>query len=141
MARPTTCTPEITAAVCDALKAGGYAVDAAVAAGVSETTFYEWMKRGKRGEAPFAEFAESVKGAKRIRTHTLCVAISSDPSWQSRAWMLERTDPKRFGRNDRVKLDAKVEGSTTVMPLPSMVAATERILAALKEQAAEDADE
>jgi hypothetical protein len=72
---------------------------------------------------------------------TLCEAIAAEPAWQARAWLLERTDPKRFGRNDRVKLDAKVEGSTTVMPLPSMVAATERILAALKEQAAEDADE
>jgi transposase len=140
VARHTVCTIDVTARVCEHLRRGGYAVDAAVTAGIDESTFYDWMRRGKKGEEPFAQFAQSVKAAKRERVQALCEQISSDPTWQAKAWLLERTDPKRFGRNDRVKLDAKVETVGGFKDAKSAALAMERMLAALKGMA-EDEEE
>jgi transposase len=140
MARPTDCTPELTERVCEALKKGAYAVDAAASVGIDASTFYNWMRRGKKGEPVYVEFFHAVKLAKSVRVQVLCEAIAAEPAWQARAWLLERTDPKRFGRNDRVKLDAKVEAVGGFKDAKSAALAMERMLAALKGMA-EDEEE
>jgi hypothetical protein len=141
MARPTDCTPELTERVCEALKKGAYAVDAAACVGIDASTFYRWMRLGKKGEGEaFCAFYHAVKLAKSVRVQVLCEAIAAEPAWQARAWLLERTDPKRFGRNDRVKLDAKVETVGGFKDAKSAALAMERMLAALKGMA-EDEEE
>ncbi len=76
--RRTICTPEITKAVADNIVLGLSNKDACANAGISETAFYDWLRRGReelervaqsprRGirkrEKPFTEFAESIKKA------------------------------------------------------------------------------
>ncbi len=143
MARPTACTLDLTDKVCAALTKGAYAVDAAASVGIDASTFYNWMRRGKKaaaGDDVYVEFFHAVKLAKSARVQTLCEAISSEPTWQAKAWLLERTDPKRFGRNDRVKLDAKVTDATPLgaMSPKAVLAAWERMGAHLKARAEEE---
>lgn len=46
MARPTKLTPEVQENICNWLKLGYYQEDAAIMAGISPSTYYEWMKKG-----------------------------------------------------------------------------------------------
>ncbi len=46
MARPSKISPSVIEDVCNWLKLGYYQEDAAVMAGISPSTFYDWMKKG-----------------------------------------------------------------------------------------------
>ena len=46
MARPSKLTPEVQENICNWLKLGYYQEDAAIMAGISASTYYEWMKKG-----------------------------------------------------------------------------------------------
>ncbi len=48
MARPSKLTPEVQENICNWLKLGYYQEDAAIMAGISPSTYYEWMKKGER---------------------------------------------------------------------------------------------
>jgi hypothetical protein len=65
--RPTSLTPEVERQVVRAIRKGVYDWVAAQAAGISRRTFYEWMRRGKRGgkrDAQFAAFRAKVEQAR-----------------------------------------------------------------------------
>ena len=47
MARPSKLTPEGQENICNWLKLGYYQEDAAIMAGISPSTYYEWMKKGE----------------------------------------------------------------------------------------------
>ena len=47
MARPTKLTPEVQENICNWLKLGYYQEDAAIMAGISASTYYEWIKKGE----------------------------------------------------------------------------------------------
>ena len=47
MARPSKLTPEVQENICNWLKLGYYQEDAAIMAGISPSTYYEWMKKGE----------------------------------------------------------------------------------------------
>lgn len=46
MGRKTKLTPEIQETICNWLKLGYYQEDAAVMAGISPSTYYDWLKKG-----------------------------------------------------------------------------------------------
>ena len=46
MARPSKLTDEVQENICNWLKLGYYQEDAAIMAGISPSTYYEWMKKG-----------------------------------------------------------------------------------------------
>jgi hypothetical protein len=61
MARPSKLTDEVQENICNWLKLGYYQEDAAIMAGISPSTYYEWMKKGEServalesGEDPLA---------------------------------------------------------------------------------------
>ena len=64
MARATKLTSKLQAAIVERVQAGNFPEVAAQCEGVSSTAFYEWMQRGRSGEEPFAEFAESITRAR-----------------------------------------------------------------------------
>ena len=76
--RNTDCTPQITRQIAGRIAGGLSNRDAVALAGITESTFYGWLKRGevehgrmaessrrkpKKSEAPFLEFFETVKKA------------------------------------------------------------------------------
>lgn len=87
--------PERVANIIQAIELGATFVIAANSAGVSENTFYRWMKE-------YPEFDEAVnKAASKaaIRWLAKIEQAASQGNWQAAAWKLERRFPRDYGRH------------------------------------------
>lgn len=101
MARPTKLTPEIQQLIVQALSVGTTHKLTCQYAGITETCFYEWLDKGRRGLQPYAEFTEAVKkteGRAVVGWLAKIEAAASEGSWQAAAWKLERRYPQDYGK-------------------------------------------
>ena len=84
--RPSKLTREIQDKIVAAIRVGNYAQVAAKYAGIGETTFYAWLKRGEEeDQSKYQEFREAVKRAEseaEVRTVAL-IHQHMQPSWQA----------------------------------------------------------
>jgi len=90
-------TPEVREKILQLLRAGNYQQEAFMAAGISKSTFYDWM-----GED--SDFSDAVKRAESEATAFHVAQIlkaAREGTWQASAWYLERKFPDRWGRQDR----------------------------------------
>lgn len=98
-------TPAVQKAIVTALEGGNTHRTAAHLAGIGPSTMRDWMRRGRDGEAPFDAFVAAVKKAVSTGEGELVAIIRSaaaDPKyWTAAAWLLERRNPKVWGRRDR----------------------------------------
>lgn len=130
MARPTKLTPEVIEEICNWLKLGYYQEDAATMAGISASTYYDWMKKGddaqkalESGDSSslpatqegdevevvnmFQEFSEAVKKARAEAegAHIRNIRKAADNgTWQASAWFLERSFPKKWGKRSTLDI-------------------------------------
>jgi hypothetical protein len=90
------------------LRAGGYDETACAAAQVSRQQFYEWLRRGRAGEALFAAFLADVERARAEgeSRNVLLIAQQAQHTWQAAAWLLERRHPERWARVSQRSPDA-----------------------------------
>lgn len=102
--RPTKLTAHVADQIVEILGDGGYAETAAAAAGVSKSTFYDWIERGdpdgtKAIDHDFRVFRQRVDEARAkgemVRVGQVAAAASDD--WRAAAWMLEREFPDKWG--------------------------------------------
>ena len=112
MGRPTKLDEPRVGALIDALKVGCTAQVACRAAGVGRSTFKAWLARGKSpdpADAPYRAFRAAVQKARgHGERHALGVIHGAMPThWQAAAWFLERSQPRRWGRVDRLKAEAR----------------------------------
>ena len=101
-------TPKTQDKIVSAIRAGNYAVVAAEYAGISESSFYAWLQRGReRGTGPYAEFLEAVKEAEREAEVRAVAMIQKQmpENWTAAMTFLERKFPQRWGRRDRTPLE------------------------------------
>ncbi len=105
MSRPTDLTPELATALCDLVRGGLPLSKAAEHEGISYRTLCRWQKRE---DGAYAGFCHSLKRA-RAEAQVLWVGAIArgEDGWQSRAWLLERSDPKNWGRRMEVKQEVK----------------------------------
>ncbi len=108
-------TPEIGIQILELVKAGNYAKVAAVASGISERTYYNWIAIGEEhvetvedgGTVPeslqlYVDFLQSLKEAEAIGETLLVMdALTRGNGWQAPMTVLERKYPERWGRTDR----------------------------------------
>ena len=101
--RPTICTPEVIEAVREAMETGATQRIAQDYAGISETSWYEWMTKGAQGVEPYAEFAAAVKAGKGTgAVRNLKIIKAAAPNdWKAAAWMLERVH--NYWKGEHVK--------------------------------------
>ena len=108
MGRESKLTPEVKEKILSALRAGNYANVAAEYAGISETTFYRWLRKGREAKRGiYREFFAAVQRAER-EAEVRAVAILQrhmDDNWQAAMTYLERKFPERWGRRDHLKVD------------------------------------
>ena len=116
-------TKRVCETICDGLKKGNYVTTCCQAVGIDNKTFYNWKKRGEKGEEPYKTFLEKVNESEAIgeMIHLEIIhdtAVSGN--WLSSAWLLERKYPQRFGKRERMELqtdnDFKLEISTAKSP-------------------------
>lgn len=101
MARPTKLTPEVQERIVSAIRAGCFAETAAEYAGISASTFYEWMERGRRAEAGYKEFFEAVQQAlaEAEVVHVGRVSKAAhEGDWRASAWWLSRRCRDRWAQ-------------------------------------------
>jgi hypothetical protein len=126
MARPTKLTPELQQGIVDRIAAGNYPEFAAGSLGIGKSTYYVWMKRGRKtSRGRYREFMEAVKKAKATDQVDNVVHIKrglkggqlverktitrkdgtvevvekfARGEWQAGAWLLERKYPDLWGQ-------------------------------------------
>ena len=111
---------EIKNLIIDAISKGAKNKDACLIAGLSEATFYEWLKEknsdGTPNEYFKSDLSEAIKKAEALRRTAMAnrILLASETNWQAGAWYLERTDYETYGRKDTVKHDGDVVTGLTV---------------------------
>lgn len=121
MGRPTKLTPELQAAIVEAVEQGNYPEVAAMAQGMDRATFYRWMQRGESNaedDRPFRDFRDAVTHARAVAEHyalqVVRTGFAHDDKGAERAqWYLERTAPDRWGRRDKVVVENTVREELT----------------------------
>lgn len=108
MARPTKLTKEIIDKVCSAIYAGNYAKIAAQLSGISESTFYAWLKETEKEDCDplFLEFSESIERAEaaaEVEAVALIRQSAQTGNAKDAQWLLERKHGERWGRNDKIR--------------------------------------
>jgi transposase len=114
-------TPERVKEILALLQVGNTDEVAANASGISRTTFYKWLVRGRAAlermekgeeiddeEMRYADFVDGVKRAKAeaIATAVTHVRRAMSKNWTAAMTFLERRDPENWGRKDRVDVHA-----------------------------------
>ena len=101
MARPSKLTPELAEKIANYISTGNYASVVCGLVGIGETTYYNWLEKGSKSKSgKYREFWESIKKAEAAREVKWIKDIDGDPSWQSKAWLLERRYPERWGKKE-----------------------------------------
>ena len=98
---PKQLTPEMIITVRRVLSSHGTCKMAAQSIGVSPALFWEWIARGRNGDAPFTDLVEAIKGGEEEATSraldTIMKAISGGDVATAQ-WYLERKFPSDFGK-------------------------------------------
>ena len=107
MSRKTSLTPEIQEKIVGLIKLGNYVDTTCKIVGIHKDTLYEWLKRGRTGEEPFATFMVAFEEAIGQAEAMLIAGIraAGKEHWQAMAWMAERRFNKRWGRPERGDVD------------------------------------
>lgn len=101
MARPSKLTPELAEKIANYISTGNYASVVCGLVGVGDSTFYRWLEKGAKAKSgKYREFWEAIKKAESAREAKWIKDIDGDPSWQSKAWLLERRYPERWGKKE-----------------------------------------
>jgi hypothetical protein len=83
------------------VRAGMSLENVAYAVGIDPTTFFRWMREGRRAtDGVLREFFTGVKKALAAFEYFCIEAIPTDTQWQRRAWLLERKFPDQWGRRE-----------------------------------------
>lgn len=100
MGRPTKLDAKLQRQIVKALKTGATIADVCRHVGIHRDTFYEWLKRGEAGEAPYSDFSDAVtraqEAAKMAAIGTLRTAMSP---WTQTEKTVETFTETRFRRN------------------------------------------
>jgi hypothetical protein len=119
--RPSKHTPEVVYRICHSLSQGNTRATAVTCAGISMSTFHEWMNE-------FSDFSELIKRAEEqaIEHYVNVIHTASTQTWQAAAWYLERRRKEDFGKQDRVDITTNGK-DINGMSVEDMVAELERI--------------
>jgi len=133
-------TPEVTAAVLAAVRVGAPLEVAAQAAGVSRSTFWDWMRKGDDGKQPYADFSESVRRTE-AEVHVVVVgavrqAIGRNPElalrWMRMRWWRYYLDHSKVDLSLDVDQEAARIAEETGLSKAAIMDEVKRILAATR---------
>lgn len=108
--RPGKLTPKVAERICLAVRNGSALATAAALAGVDQSTLFRWIRRGKMGQASYAQFVvdlEQALAVAEIRDLTRIRAAAERGVWQAAAWHLERRWPERLAAVRRLSIRHK----------------------------------
>ena len=90
--------------IIDYISKGNYIKTACLAAGVCESTFWNWNHRAENGEQDYIDFLEPIKKAREqsvVSNVSLIQEAAKKPqNWPAAAWLLERTRPDDYAKRE-----------------------------------------
>jgi hypothetical protein len=111
MGRKSKLTEEIEKRTCNNNKLGLKYEQAALAAGTTERTLYNWKQRGEKAKSgKYFQFVQSLKKAGAEGEGVLLTRIQQEAkegTWQAAAWILERRHPERWARTTKNEITGK----------------------------------
>ena len=123
--RPSVISKEKVESLYKYLKIGSYPETAAAAAGISKTTFYKWLKYGRRviennekrykkiveKDRMYVEFVNAYDEAIAIAEMRDLIVIdkAAQEDWRAAAWRQERRNPKRWGLRQQQEIEATIK--------------------------------
>lgn len=118
MPRKSKLTKELIEKAAKIVERGNYYNVAIDVLGISERTWYEWMRRGevdtnKGVNSLMAQFFQSIKKAEATaidRNLSIIQKAGMEGNWQASAWYLERKYPEQWGKRDNVNLTTDKDG-------------------------------
>jgi transposase-like protein len=115
--KPRKLNPATAKVIVTAVRAGAHRETAARLAGIDQSTLWRWLQQGKedleaKRQTACRRLHEQVEEGEASFTlralHQIQMsAAAGDP--KSAMWLLERRDPARWGRSDRLSLEARAE--------------------------------
>ena len=116
MSRPTDLTEAVQETILREIREGNYVETACLVAGVTYQSYYNWMKWGREGKEPYAQFFESCARARAEEESSLVkVARAGDGKGESYGpskaalTFLERTRPRKFSPRLNISLDKELD--------------------------------
>jgi hypothetical protein len=89
----------------EALRSGGYRIDACRAAGIHYNTLLAWEKRGEsEGSGEYLEFLDALRRAEAeavITNIDVITKAAQDGDWRAAAWFLEHKYPDKWARVEK----------------------------------------
>lgn len=134
MGQPTKYTTELADSIIAFIRGGAYIETASVAAGINKSTLYDWLKRSRKGDTPYAGFHDRVEKAlaeAELADWGTIGKAARDGAWQAAAWRLERKFPDKYGRKDRHEITGAEGGPIELAPsgaLPELTSEQMRII-------------
>jgi len=108
--RPTKLTRDLTDLIATAVEHGAYYEQAALAAGIAKTTLYSWRERGEAdlehgNTTTYAYFHTRLTRASATAEQAAAAALFAHrfDDWRAALAYLERRNPDRWGKRDRVE--------------------------------------
>lgn len=119
--RPSKYTAEVVERICYSLSQGNTRTTAAICAGISKETFYQYLNE-------FPDFSDAIKRAEEqaVEHYVNVIHTASTQTWQAAAWYLERRRKEDFGKQDKVDITTNGK-DINGMSVEDMVAELERI--------------
>lgn len=98
MARPSKLDDLTARRIVDAVAKGLPRDTAAKLARIHPSTLFEWLARGRAGDAEYTEFADRVREAESKGEDEIVGLLRNHAkgSWQACAWLLERRNPQAW---------------------------------------------
>lgn len=121
---PKLANPDLIKKLTQLIQAGCYVYVAAEAVGIGERSFYRWMARGEEETSGmYRQFWQEIKKAEAVAEAKMLMVINeaSRTNWTAAAWFLERKFPDRWGRKDRVQIDASVTNNDVSTTKQNMI--------------------
>ena len=84
---------------------------AALRAGISESTFYTWVSKGKAAKSGiYREFANDLELAEAVAEGTLTLQMRAHAAreWRATAWMLERRFPETWKERKEIAVEQEI---------------------------------
>ena len=111
-------TKELIEKAVKIVERGNYYKVAIDVLGISEHTWYNWMRQGevdtnKGVNSLMAQFFQSIKKAEATaidRNLSIIQKAAMEGNWQASAWYLERKYPEQWGKRDNVNLTTDKDG-------------------------------
>lgn len=135
--RPSKFTPETKKKLLDAIRMGNYREPSCNYAGISVSTFYAWLQKGRRQKkGQFVEFLEAVTRAEAEAEVRMVAQWQAQipKDWRAARDFLARRFPERWGSKARMKVDhsGEITQSSKELLITKQLASDTKFLAAIQ---------